>query len=435
MTASTSLQRRGAPHRFPQADRQGRLIYGQQEVVKDLIAKRLADGGQILFEVADTSVHDFDRHGRTSVSATRARPQEIDCDFIGGCDGFHGICRPSFPAGVLTVYDRVYPFGWLGILAKSPPPDEELIYCLSRARLCAVLHALAELSRLYLQCAPDEDIENWPDERIWDELQARLGGVRAACSAARSCRRALPPMRSFVAEPMQYGRLFLAGDAAHIVPPTGAKGMNLALADVRVLSRAIEAHLQVRRASDLLKHYSRDLPAPGLEGAALLLVDDADAAPVSATTSISTPSGSSPSWTTSRARSRGDDFARRELRRPADRLTRRVASCLSMIPRVKPEGMLFRPCPPKRVREGGKSVPLRDHALIQRLDLDDRRAVVAADPERAGRRRIVDVDAADVGRARQLYSVYWPLLISSRDTRSVSIEPVQASPLLPATAS
>ena len=154
------------------------FIYDQKEVVTDLIAKRLADGGQIFFEVEDTSVHDFDGGKPKIRFKHHGKPQEIECDFIGGCDGFHGICRPSFPPGVLKDYDRVYPFGWLGILSESPPPDHELIYCFHERGFALFSMRGPELSRLYVQVPPDEDIEKWSDARIWDELETRLGGVR-----------------------------------------------------------------------------------------------------------------------------------------------------------------------------------------------------------------------------------------------------------------
>ena len=230
------------------------FIYDQKEVVTDLIAKRLADGGQILFEVDNTSVHDFAGRAPKIRFRHQGKDQEIECDFIGGCDGFHGVCRPSFPAGALSDYDRVYPFGWLGILSESPPPDHELIYCFHERGFALFSMRGPELSRLYVQVPPDEDIEQWSDARIWDELETRLGGVRPL-KRGKILQKGVTSMRSFVTEPMQSGRLFLAGDAAHIVPPTGAKGMNLAMADVRVLSRAIEAHYKSGR-EDLLKAYS-----------------------------------------------------------------------------------------------------------------------------------------------------------------------------------
>ncbi|MGA7489217.1 MAG: 4-hydroxybenzoate 3-monooxygenase [Xanthobacteraceae bacterium] len=232
----------------------GVTIYGQQEVVKDLVARRLADGGEILFEVGDVSVHDLTggapkirfRHG--------AKEQELGCDFIGGCDGFHGICRPSIPASALTLYDREYPFGWVGILSESPPPEDELIYAYNDRGFALYTMRSPTLARLYLQCPPDEDIESWPDARIWQELHARLGGTRELAEGVM-LQKGITAMRSFVAEPMQHGRLFLAGDSAHIQPPTGAKGMNLALADVMVLARAVVAFYRSGR-SDLLERYS-----------------------------------------------------------------------------------------------------------------------------------------------------------------------------------
>ena len=231
------------------------FIYDQKEVVTDLIAHRLAQGGQILFEVENTSVHDFGSNAPVIRFRHEGRAQEIACDFIGGCDGFHGICRPSIPATQWRGYDRVYPFGWLGILSESPPPDKELIYCFHGRGFALFSMRGPTVSRLYLQCAPDEDIESWPDHKIWDELETRLGGVRPL-KRGKVLQKGVTPMRSYVTEPMQSGRLCLAGDAAHIVPPTGAKGMNLAMADVRVLARAIEAHYKSGR-DDLLQNYSK----------------------------------------------------------------------------------------------------------------------------------------------------------------------------------
>ena len=215
-------------------------IYGQQEVVKDLIERRLADGGPLLFEVDGVSVHDMTSPHPKIRFTHEGRAQEIDCDFIAGCDGFHGICRPSFADGVLSVFERDYPFGWLGILSESAPPDHELIYSYTDRGFALYTMRSPSISRLYLQCEHDEDIENWPDARIWDELHKRLGGARKLAEG-KMLQKGITPMRSFVVEPMQHGRLFLAGDSAHIVPPTGAKGMNLAFADVVVLSRALEA--------------------------------------------------------------------------------------------------------------------------------------------------------------------------------------------------
>jgi p-hydroxybenzoate 3-monooxygenase len=229
-------------------------IYGQQEVVKDLVAKRLADGGQVLFEVDGVSVNDLTGARPKIRFSHNGKAQEIDCDFIAGCDGFHGICRPSIPDGVLSTIERDYPFGWLGILSESPPPDHELIYSYTDRGFALYTMRSANLARLYLQCDHDEEIENWPDARIWDELHKRIGGARKLAEGAM-LQKGVTPMRSFVVEPMQYGRHYLAGDSAHIVPPTGAKGMNLAFADVVFLSRALEAFYS-KRQEELLQGYS-----------------------------------------------------------------------------------------------------------------------------------------------------------------------------------
>jgi p-hydroxybenzoate 3-monooxygenase len=229
-------------------------IYGQQEIVKDMVVRRLADGGPLLFEVDGVSVHDLTSKRPKIRFTHEGRGQEIECDFIAGCDGFHGICRPSFPDGVLNVFERDYPFGWLGILSESPPPDHELIYSYTDRGFALYTMRSMSLSRLYLQCDHDEDIESWPDARIWDDLHKRLGGARQL-EEGKILQKGVTPMRSFVAEPMQHGRLFLAGDSAHIVPPTGAKGMNLAFADVVFLSRALDAFYKNKR-NDLLENYS-----------------------------------------------------------------------------------------------------------------------------------------------------------------------------------
>ncbi|AXK80384.1 4-hydroxybenzoate 3-monooxygenase [Pseudolabrys taiwanensis] len=231
-------------------------IYDQKEVVTDLIAHRLAHGGQILFEVQNVSVHDFaGASGKPTIRFThQGKAETIECDFIAGCDGFHGICRPSLPEGSWTGYDRVYPFGWLGILSESPPPEKELIYAYHENGFALFSMRGPDLSRLYLQVKPDEDIEAWSEDRIWEELDTRLQGVRPL-KRGKILQKGITPMRSYVAEPMQYGRMFLAGDAAHIVPPTGAKGMNLAMADVRVLARAFEAFFR-KHETALLERYS-----------------------------------------------------------------------------------------------------------------------------------------------------------------------------------
>jgi p-hydroxybenzoate 3-monooxygenase len=216
-------------------------VYAQTEVVKDLIQRRLADGGALEFEVTETEVADLGTD-RPVLRYTDAdgRRHEVVCDAIAGCDGFHGICRAAIPAGQLTVWEREYPYAWLGILAAVPPSTDELIYA-HHPRGFA-LHSLRSptVSRLYLQVSPDESVGNWPDERIWDELRLRfaLGGWDLKQGPVID--KGITPMRSFVAAPMRYGRLFLAGDAAHIVPATGAKGLNLALADVAVLAPALD---------------------------------------------------------------------------------------------------------------------------------------------------------------------------------------------------
>ncbi|HEY0631339.1 MAG TPA: 4-hydroxybenzoate 3-monooxygenase, partial [Thermoleophilaceae bacterium] len=213
-------------------------IYGQQEVVKDLIDARLEAGAPLYFEVDDVRV---DAEQPRIEFSQDGSAHAIECDVLAGCDGFHGVTRASVPEGVLTEHEHVYPFAWLGILAQVPPSTDELIYCNHQRGFA--LHSLRspELSRLYLQVDPEDDIAEWPDERIWDELQTRFALDDGSWSLNEGpiVDKAITPMRSFVVEPMQHGRLYLAGDAAHIVPPTGAKGLNLAVADVRVLADAI----------------------------------------------------------------------------------------------------------------------------------------------------------------------------------------------------
>jgi p-hydroxybenzoate 3-monooxygenase len=246
----------GAAHKLDFAKLIGKhvYVYDQKEVVTDLIAHRLAQGGRILFEVSDTSVHDFQSDKPKIRFKHEGRAQEMDCDFIAGCDGFHGVCRPSLPEGSWRGYDRVYPYGWLGILSESPPPENELIYSYHARGFALFSMRGPDLSRLYFQCAPDEEIDQWSDARIWEELTIRLGGVRPL-KQGKILQKGVTAMRSYVAEPMQVGRLFLAGDSAHIVPPTGAKGMNLAMADVRVLARALDGFYR-RKKTDGLESYS-----------------------------------------------------------------------------------------------------------------------------------------------------------------------------------
>ena len=235
-------------HRIDFADLtggKGITIYAQHEVIKDLNKARRDAGGKIFYEVEDVSVRDFaDAKSTTKPSIwfrSNGEPYELGCDFIAGCDGFHGICRPSIPSGVLTIFDRTYPFGWLGILADVEPSCDELIYSYHERGFALLSMRSPHVSRLYLQCSPNEDIDKWPDDKIWVELQQRLAAENGwKLKEGPVTQKGVTGMRSFVVEPMQCGNLFLAGDAAHIVPPTGAKGLNLAVADVRVLARALD---------------------------------------------------------------------------------------------------------------------------------------------------------------------------------------------------
>jgi len=215
-------------------------VYAQHEVVKDLIRARLDYGGEIIFQAADVSVHDIDSESPLIRYSRDGVHQELRCDYIAGCDGFHGICRPSVPTGVLTTYERTCPFGWLGILAEAAPSQGELVY-MKHVRGFALFSMRSPMvTRLYLQCGPSDDIGQWPDDRIWEELLLRFRcGDGWQPNVGRILQKNITPMRSFVTEPMQFGRMFLAGDAVHIVPPTGAKGMNLAIADVRVLAKGL----------------------------------------------------------------------------------------------------------------------------------------------------------------------------------------------------
>ena len=238
------LRFEGAGHRIALTELTGRSIwiYGQQEVVKDLIAARLGAGGEILFE-ADVRTEGIDVPARSIRFPHGGEDVLLECDFIAGCDGFHGVTRDAIPSGVLRAFHHEYPFAWLGILAAVAPSTDELIYA-SHDRGFA-LHSLRspEISRLYLQIGPDEDVERWPDDRIWEELRVRLSDDAGwTLRDGPVLEKGIALMRSFVVEPMQHGRVFLAGDAAHIVPATGAKGLNLAVHDVRVLADAFGDH-------------------------------------------------------------------------------------------------------------------------------------------------------------------------------------------------
>ena len=235
------LRFKGVGHRIALSDLTGGktvVIYGQTEVVKDLIAERLTHGGEIRFEAEAIALEDLDGPNPRIRFRQDGRDEVLACDFVAGCDGFHGISRLAIPAAALSVCERDYPFGWIGILSESPPVSSELIYVNHDRGFALFTMRSNEISRLYLQCEVNEDIANWPDARIWQELRLRLG-AEPALPQGPVLQKNVTPMRSFVAAPMRHGALFLAGDAAHIVPPTGAKGLNLAAADVRVLACAL----------------------------------------------------------------------------------------------------------------------------------------------------------------------------------------------------
>jgi p-hydroxybenzoate 3-monooxygenase len=253
------LRRPGHTQRIAMTELTGRhvTVYGQQEVVKDLIAARLEAGDPLHFEVSGVAVHDIETDTPRVTFSHDGAEHELECDFIAGCDGFHGVCRPAIPAGVLTELDYEYPFGWLGILAHAAPTTDELIYAWHPSGFALYSMRSSKVSRLYLQVPAGEDIGEWPDERIWAELQTRFASEGWQVGEGEIFEKGITPMRSFVCEPMRHGRLFLAGDAAHIVPPTGAKGLNLAVNDVRLLATALAAHYG-EGASRLLDSYSDD---------------------------------------------------------------------------------------------------------------------------------------------------------------------------------
>ena len=245
-------------HRIPLSDLTGGraiVVYGQTEIVKDLIRLRVDAGLPLLFDVSDVSVHDLESERPSIRFSHDGGEQVLECDVVAGCDGYHGVCRPSIPAGVLLEFSREYPFGWLGILAAVPPSNDELVYSHHERGFALLSLRSPELSRLYIQCRPDEDLAEWPDARIWEELQVRLGLEDWTLAEGPILEKGVTGMRSYVAEPMRFGRLFLAGDAAHIVPPTGAKGLNLALHDVRLLSEALTSWYRTG-SSGLLDGYS-----------------------------------------------------------------------------------------------------------------------------------------------------------------------------------
>lgn len=232
------------------------MVYGQQEIVKDLINARLQENGQLIFSAEVSEIQDLNSKTPSIHYWKDGAEYKLQCDYVAGCDGFHGPSRTSIPEKALTVYERSYPFAWLGILAEAPPPSKELIYVYHKRGFALLSMRSPELSRSYIQCRPEEKIDNWSHERIWEELQTRLatddGGL---LSEGPIIKKDIVQMRSFLVEPMQYGRLFLAGDAAHVVPPSAAKGMNTAVSDVQVLAEAL-TKWYVRGRDDLLDGYS-----------------------------------------------------------------------------------------------------------------------------------------------------------------------------------
>jgi p-hydroxybenzoate 3-monooxygenase len=234
-------------------------VYGQTEVTKDLIDALGVAGAKLVFDAADVSIEGFDRQNPTVRYRHGGQSHELSCDFIAGCDGYHGVCRRSIPAAAVQSFERIYPFGWLGILADVPPVDHELIYSNHERGFALCSMRSAKRSRYYLQCCVEDKLDAWPDDRFWDELRRRLPErIAASLVTGPSIEKSIAPLRSFVLEPMRFGRLFLVGDAAHIVPPTGAKGLNLAAADVRVLYRGLVEHYRGGGggSSALLERYS-----------------------------------------------------------------------------------------------------------------------------------------------------------------------------------
>jgi len=248
----------GRSHRIALTELTGRAItvYAQHEVIKDLVKVRLDAGGKILFEVKNAALYDLDSPAPKVRFHREGKVHEIEAQFVAGCDGFHGVSRPSIPSRHRQEFARSYPFGWFGILVEAPPSTAELIYAYHERGFALVSTRSPQIQRLYFQCDPQDDLKAWPDARIWDELHARLANAEGwKLDEGRIFQRGIIAMRSFVVEPMHYGRLFLAGDAAHIVPPTGAKGLNLAVNDVRVLSSAFVQYFKSKD-EQALKGYS-----------------------------------------------------------------------------------------------------------------------------------------------------------------------------------
>jgi p-hydroxybenzoate 3-monooxygenase len=236
------------------------MVYGQTELTRDLYGARDDAGGAVLHELEDVTLHGIDGD-RPAVTARRGDEiVRVDCDFVAGCDGFHGVSRRTIPADRLATFEKVYPFGWLGVLSRTPPVSHELIYASDGRGFALCSRRSRELSRYYVQCALDDDARDWSDDRFWEELRARLpDDVAAALVTGPSIEKSIAPLRSFVCEPMRHGRLLLAGDAAHIVPPTGAKGLNLAAADIHYLSEALIRYYADGGEQDLLDYSARAL--------------------------------------------------------------------------------------------------------------------------------------------------------------------------------
>ncbi len=249
----------GARHRIDMTRATGKTVtvYGQTEVTRDLMDARLAAGLTTVYNADNVSLHDFESERPRIRYEKDGTTHEVVCDFIAGCDGFHGVSRQSVKPDALTTFERVYPFGWLGLLSETPPVSPELIYTNHERGFALCSMRSLHRSRYYLQCTLDDDVNNWPDEKFWDELKHRLDPqAAAALITGPSIEKSIAPLRSFVAEPMRFGRLFLAGDAAHIVPPTGAKGLNLAASDVHYLSVALREFYAEKSAAGI-DDYSR----------------------------------------------------------------------------------------------------------------------------------------------------------------------------------
>ncbi len=249
----------GGRHRIDLAGLTGKCVtvYGQTEITRDLMDARAAAGAKTLYEAREVELHGFDsEHPRVTYNGA----QSLECDFIAGCDGFHGVSRASVPAGALRLYERVYSFGWLGILSETPPVSEELIYVSHERGFALCSQRSRTRSRYYVQCSLSEQVDEWPDERFWKELRARLPEEAAlGLATGRSIEKSIAPLRSFVAEPLRFGRLFLAGDAGHIVPPTGAKGLNLAASDVHYLAEGLILHYREKSSLGIDAYSARAL--------------------------------------------------------------------------------------------------------------------------------------------------------------------------------